>query len=117
MNIKYGDILLVDLNPVRGREVSKIRPAIVLSNASINEESPYVIVASLSSQIDRVIAFQLLVKKSRANGLDVDSKVMPETIRSIDKLRIVKKLGHLEKHYMEHLEGKILYVLNQNTAP
>ncbi|MDP4008425.1 MAG: type II toxin-antitoxin system PemK/MazF family toxin [Candidatus Peregrinibacteria bacterium] len=106
--IKYGDILLVDFNPVKGREVSKIRPAIVISNAFINEESPYLIVVSLSSQVSRVLAFQFIVEKSKVNGLDVNSKVMPETVRSIDKVRVVKKIGHLEDRYIELLEGKIL---------
>lgn len=115
--IKYGDILLVDFRPPRGREVSKIRPSVVVSNNELNTKSCYVVVLPISGDVRVYAPFHLLVKRSEVNGLDKDSKVMPEMIRALDKLRIIKKIGRLEHKYMEHLEGKILYVLNQNAVP
>lgn len=115
--VKYGDILLVDFNPVKGREVSKIRPAVVVSNNIINEEGPYVVVVPISSNIRRMLPFQLFIGFTKQNGLNVDSKAMPESIKSVDAMRIVRKIGHLEYKYIEDLEDKILYILNQTLVP
>ena len=115
--IQYGNVVLASLYPAKGKEVSKLRPAVVVSCNLISSESPYIILVPISSRLERVFDFQLCVKPSNVNGLKVDSKLMPEAIRSVDKIRIVKKIGQLEEKYMEHLEGKLLYVLNQNTVP
>lgn len=115
--ILYGDIFLVTFYPVKGKEVSKSRPAVVVSNDTLNKKGDYVVVVPISSRVSKILPYQLKVQKSVFNGLRLDSKLMPETIRSIDKIRILKKIGRLERKYMEHLEGKILYVLNQNAVP
>lgn len=108
---KDGDVILVDFNPVRGSEIAKIRPCIVVSNEVLNKYSPLYIVIPLTTNIKRVLPFHLLVKKSQKNGLSADSKAVTEHIKSIDKSRFVKKLGALESIFLEKLEKKIAFVI------
>jgi mRNA interferase MazF len=114
MNIKYGDIVLMDFNPVRGAEISKIRPCIVVSNDTITTYSPLVVVIPLTSNIKKILSFHLLIKISHKNGLANNSKALTEQIKSLDKSRLVKKLGTLEKNLLSELEKKILFIVNQS---
>lgn len=113
-NIKYWDIILVDFNPVKWSEISKIRPCIVISRKAINKFSPLVIVIPLTSSIDKLLPFHLLIKKSKSNWLTHDSKALSEQIKSLDKTRITKKLWTLEANMLKDLEKKVLFVINQD---
>lgn len=48
INVKYGDVINVDLNPVKGSETGKIRPCVVISHNAINRNAPVVIVAIIT---------------------------------------------------------------------
>lgn len=113
MGFKYGDIVLIDFNPVRGAEISKIRPAIIVSRDILNKYSPLCIVVPITSNATKILPFHLFIAKSKLNGLKNDSKILPEQIKSLDKSRIVKKLGTLDKKQQSELEQKIMFVLNQ----
>ena len=111
--IKYGDIILIDFNPIRGSEISKIRPCVVVSRNVLNSKSPLLVVVPLTSNVERMLSFHLLIKKTKNNGLSQFSKALPEQIKSVDKIRFVKELGKLEIGLLKKLEQKIAYVLNQ----
>lgn len=113
ISFKYGDVILVDFNPVRGAEISKIRPCIVVSHDVLNKNSPLCIVIPITSNTDRILPFHVFIIKSKENGLTVNSKAIPEQIKSLDKTRIIKRLGSLEKNYQNELVKKIAFVLNQ----
>jgi len=112
MQIKYGDLILLDFNPVKGREIAKIRPCIVVSNNLLNLYSPLFIVVPITSNITKVLPFHVVIKPSLENGLQNESKALTEQIKSLDKLRLVKKIGKLEKKYLDMLEQKILFVIS-----
>lgn len=113
MEFKYGDIVLVDFNPVRGVEMSKIRPAVVVSNNILNKYSPLCIVVPITGNIERILPFHVFIPKLKSNGLKNDSKALPEQIKSLDKSRIIKKLGVLEEKQLCEMERNLLFILNQ----
>ena len=89
---KKGDIFLVNFDPTIGHEIKKKRPAVILSNNLCNQYSPLVTVAPLSSNISKIYPFEIFLSKEKANLLN-DSKIMIIQMRSIDKDRLIKKLG------------------------
>ncbi|MCD6255023.1 MAG: type II toxin-antitoxin system PemK/MazF family toxin, partial [Deltaproteobacteria bacterium] len=92
---KRGEIYLVNFDPTIGHEVKKKRPALIISNDIHNQYSPLVTVAPLSSNVDRVFPFEVYIPKGIAN-LDKDSKVMIIQLRSVDKKRLLDKIGTIK---------------------
>ena len=90
-----GEIRLVDLDPARGSEASKRRPAVLVSNDRANLTAArlgrgVVTVVPVTSRTDRVLPFQTLLP-AEATGLRVDSKAQAEQVRSV----AVERVGHL----------------------
>ena len=92
--MKQGDVYLVNLDPVVRTEIGKTRPGMILSINAMNQNSPRVIVAPISSKITKVYPFEIFVPGGMA-GLKKDSKIMLDQLRSIDKKRLVKRIGTL----------------------
>jgi mRNA interferase MazF len=95
--MRRGDIHLVDLEPVRGSEASKRRPAVIVSNDGANLTAGrlgrgVVTVVPLTSNVERVFPFQVLLP-SVDTGLDRDSKAQAEQVRSVAVERIGARLG------------------------
>jgi mRNA interferase MazF len=94
-----GEVRLVNLDPVRGAEASKTRPAIIVSNDAANRTAArlghgVVTVVPVTSNVERVYAFQVLLPAGSA-GLPRDSKAQAEQVRSIAAERIGALLGRL----------------------
>jgi len=82
-----GDIYLAELDPVRGSEASKARPVLVVSNDALNSvvtrrRRGVVTVVPLSSNVDRVLSFQILLPAD-VTGLTLDSKAQAEQVRAL----------------------------------
>ncbi len=97
--MRRGEIRLVDLDPVRGSEAAKRRPAVIVSNDGANLTAErlgtgVVTVVPVTSNVTRVYPFQVLLAASRT-GLDVDSKAQAEQVRSIAVQRVGAVLGRL----------------------
>ena len=92
---KKGEIYLVNFDPTVGHEVKKKRPALILSNNIHNQYSPLVTVAPLSSNTNKVYPFEVYVPK-KLTGLNENSKIMIIQLRSIDKKRLINKIGNIE---------------------
>ncbi|MCG2821938.1 MAG: type II toxin-antitoxin system PemK/MazF family toxin, partial [Candidatus Atribacteria bacterium] len=92
---KKGEIYLVNFDPTIGHEVKKKRPAVIISNNIHNQFSPLVTVAPLSSNINKVYPFEVYIPKESA-GLNENSKIMIIQLRSIDKKRLINKIGNIE---------------------
>lgn len=102
---------MVDLEPVRGAEASKRRPAIVVSNDAANSTAArmgrgVLTVVPVTSSVDRVYPFQVLLPAG-AGGLPRDSKAQAEQVRSIDAERIGKQLGRLPDRLMTSLDDAL----------
>src|SRR3989338_10290977 len=107
MEIKRGDVLLVNFEPVRGSEQGRIRPAVVIQNDILNKFSPLTIVAPVTSKIyDKEYPTNVFIKKEDSE-LNNDSTVLLNQIRTIDKRRILKKLGSLDNFLMNKVDMAI----------
>lgn len=85
---------MVNLDPVVGSEVGKRRPAIVLQNELANRTSSTITIIPLTSRVDRVFPFQVLIPAGEG-GLDRPSKALCEQIRTVSRGRLVQLLGSL----------------------
>jgi len=104
MNIKRGKIYLAALDPVIGKEISKTRPVIVVSNDKNNEFSATVTTLPITSKnLRKIYPFEVFLTKGTGN-LPKNSKVKADQIRTLDKSRIVKFIGTLEKREMDQIE-------------
>lgn len=101
-----GDIVLVNLDPVVGSEVGKTRPAIVLQNELANRTSSTVTVIPLSSKVDRVFPFQVLIPAGEG-GLERDSKALCEQIRTLSASRLHQRLGSLSPERMTEIRAAL----------
>ena len=100
VSIKRGDILLVNLDPVKGSEQGMIRSVLVIQNDISNEYSPTTIIAPITSKVykkEYPTNVQISLKES---GLKLESTVLFNQIRTIDKSRILRRLGQLAPELM-----------------
>ncbi|MBI5414967.1 type II toxin-antitoxin system PemK/MazF family toxin [Candidatus Peregrinibacteria bacterium] len=116
MNIKYGDIVVADFAPQIGAEITKKRPALVVSRNEINVKGPLCILIPITGNVQKMLPFHIFVKASEKNGLLCNSKAVPEQIKSFDKRRILKKIGRLEQKYLQEIQNSTAFVLNQEIA-
>ena len=97
MNIRRGGIYLAALDPVMGREMSKTRPVVVVSNDKNNEFSGTVTILPITSKNSQsVYPFEVFLPRGNAN-LPKDSKVKADQIRTLDRSRLIKQIGVLEQ--------------------
>lgn len=99
-----GDVVRVRLDPTEGSEQSGTRPSLVISANSVNQHSPVILVASITSRkTERVYAFEALIEPPEG-GLTVKSKVSLIQIRGVDRQRIVGHYGRVSAEVMERVE-------------
>ena len=107
MNIRRGGIYLTALDPVVGREISKTRPALVVSNDKNNEFSATVTIVPITSKnLEKIYPFEVFLAKG-AGSLPKNSKIKADQIRTLDKRRIVKFIGTLEKREIDQIDKAI----------
>src|SRR3989338_8221135 len=94
--IKRGDIILTDLEPVKGSEQGKIRPCLIIQNDIGNKFSSTTIVAAITSKTENQYPFTVFVKQGDGN-LVKDSLILCNQIRTISKdHRLITKMGFLK---------------------
>ncbi len=102
-----GEIYLVNFDPTTGAEIKKTRPALVIQNDISNEHSPITIVAAITSKYDeKLYPTEVFIAKNEA-GLTQDSVVLLNQIRSIDRQRLVKKLGKITESTLKKVDSSI----------
>ncbi|MGH3861481.1 type II toxin-antitoxin system PemK/MazF family toxin [Actinokineospora sp.] len=109
--MRRGDIHLVDLDPARGSEADKVRPAVIVSNNAANAVAArtgrgVVTVVPITSNIERVFGFQVLLP-AKACGLVVDSKAQAEQVRSIATTRVRKRVGKVPAELLDRLDDAL----------
>ena len=104
---KRGDIFIVNFDPTIGSEVGKTRPALVLQNDIGNHYSPVTIVAAISSHFDEVIYPTEVLITPPEGGLSEKSVIVLNQIRTIDKKRLIKKIGELNSKSIEKVDRAI----------
>jgi mRNA interferase MazF len=106
--IRRGDIHAVDLEPVRGSEANKRRPAVIVSNDAANATAHrlgrgVITVVPVTSQVARVYPFQVLLRADQT-GLEHDSKAQAEQVRSISLERLGAQLGRVPSTTMGQID-------------
>ena len=106
-----GEIRLVDLDPVRGSEANKRRPAVIVSNDRANSIAArlgrgVVTVVPVTSNTDRIFPFQAL-RPAGTTGLPQDSKAQAEQVRSIAVDRLGAILWHAPAEVMARLDDAL----------
>lgn len=97
--MRRGEIRLVDLDPARGAEANKRRPAVIVSNDGANATAErlgrgVITVVPVTSNTARIYPFQVLLDAT-STGLDHDSKAQAEQVRSIAVERVGTRAGLL----------------------
>jgi mRNA interferase MazF len=106
-----GEIFLVELDPVRGSESSKTRPAIVVSSNAVNDSAEHrgrgvVTVVPITANLRHVFAFQVLLP-SDDTGLARDSKAQAEQVRSVSTERLVRRIGVVGAERMSQVDDAL----------
>jgi mRNA interferase MazF len=100
MLVKRGDIFYAQLNPVIGSEQGGIRPVLVIQNDIGNQYSPTTIISAITSQISKAKLPTHVEISAKSSGLEKDSVVLLEQIRTIDKSRLTEKVASLDDETM-----------------
>jgi mRNA interferase MazF len=108
---KRGEVYLVNFDPTIGAEIQKTRPALVIQNDVANRHSPITIVAAITSQFDEPLYPTEVFIQPPEGGLTIPSVVLLNQIRSIDKRRLVRRLGMLTPATMERVNRATLISL------
>ena len=112
MDYKRGDIVLVNFNPQKkAEEVSKVRPAIIISDTDLNQVLDLVSVVALTTNlIDDALPLRVRIKARKL--LKKESDAMCEQLRSVAKSRISEHLATLNSKELENIENGIRVMLS-----
>lgn len=106
--MQRGEIRFVDLDPVRGSEADKRRPAVIVSNDGANATAArlgwgVLTVVPVTSNVSRLYPFQVLLT-AVATGLERDSKAQAEQVRSVSIDRLGARIGELDAALLADLD-------------
>ena len=107
MTVKRGEIYYADLSPVVGSEQGGVRPVLIIQNDVGNKYSPTVIAAAITSKMGKTHLPTHIDIYAEKVGLQKDSVVLLEQIRTIDKQRLKEKMGHLDETSMTAVDNAI----------
>lgn len=107
MHVRRGDIFYAQLNPVVGSEQGGMRPVLIVQNDIGNQYSPTTIVAAITSQIDKARLPTHVEILGKETGLEKDSVILLEQIRTIDKSRLKQRVTTLNGEIMERVNHAI----------
>lgn len=108
---RRGEVYLVSFDPTLGAEIKKTRPALVLPNDIANRFSPITIVAAITSQLDATLYPTEVLIRAPEGGLEVDSVVLLNQIRSIDGRRLARRLGRVAPETMARVGRALMLSL------
>ena len=101
-----GDVFFADLNPVVGCETGGIRPVVIIQNDIGNRYSPTIIAAITSRTTKKELPTHVRVN-SETGGLMKDSVIMLEQMRTIDRARLKRRIGHIDNETLEKIDNAI----------
>ncbi|MFD1465862.1 type II toxin-antitoxin system PemK/MazF family toxin [Lapidilactobacillus mulanensis] len=102
--IKRGDIFFADLSPVVGSEQGGMRPVLIVQNDVGNHYSPTVIVAAITAKISKPKMPTHVGILPSQDGIERDSVILTEQVRTIDKQRLKEKVTHLTDDKMKAVD-------------
>lgn len=115
--IKRGDIYYAELNPVIGSEQGGTRPVLIISNDIGNRHSPTVIVAAITSRVHTKAKLPTHTAIRDFEGLNKDSIILLEQIRTIDKKRLQEYIGMLSESEMARVDKALAISISLRICP
>lgn len=106
MKIKRGDIFYADLSPVIGSEQAGVRPIVIIQNDVGNRFSPTIIGIAITSKEKSKMPTHIQIDGTKY-GLERDSVILAEQIRTLDKSRLKEKVGKLDKKTLDEIKRAI----------
>lgn len=103
MNVRRGEVYFADLSPVVGSEQGGVRPVLIIQNDIGNRFSPTVIVAAITAQIQKAKLPTHVEINSKDHGLERNSVILLEQIRTLDKQRLIDKITCLDLEMMDKI--------------
>ena len=108
ITITRGDVYLVSFDPTVGHEIKKTRPALVIQNNIGNRYSSLTIVAAITSKVSPVpYPVEVVVEPTSGNGLGVRSAIRLDQIRTVDRERLIKRLGQIDRSTMTKVDKAV----------
>jgi mRNA interferase MazF len=108
VEVRRGDVFIADLDPVVGSEQGGVRPVLVIQNDVGNHHSPTVIVAAITSRLQKAPLPTHVALPGQDFGLQRTSVILLEQIRTIDKRRLGQRLAHLAGSVMRRVDWALL---------
>ena len=115
MVIRRGDIYYADLRPVIGSEQGGIRPVLIIQNDTGNKHSPTVIIAAITSKMNKAKLTTHVEVDSHNYNIIKDSVILLEQLRTIDKKRLKDKVCHLDDEILSAVNEALAISLELNT--
>lgn len=113
VNSKRGEIWLVQLDPTRGQEIQKTRPAVIISSEILSSIPMRIIIPVATWQPKfQNRPFMIPIQRTEENGLDADSAGNILQIRSVASERFVKCLGKVSATVIEELVACLIVCTN-----
>lgn len=112
---KKGDIYLAKLDPVVGVEQAGTRPVLVVQSDVVNPLLPTVLAAPLTSKLKAGRFLLTVPLPAKATGLPKDSVVLLFQIRTLDKRRLIRKIGRLSDELIEKVDLQIALAFGLET--
>ena|SRR3989344_8946692 len=107
MEIIRGEIVVANLEPVRGSEQGGVRPVLIIQNDILNKYAPTTIIAPITSKIyTKEYPTNVIIKKEGFK-MKLDSTILLNQIKTIDKRRIIRKIGSLDNFTMNVVDRAI----------
>ncbi|EOJ1892662.1 type II toxin-antitoxin system PemK/MazF family toxin [Campylobacter jejuni] len=103
--VKYGELWIADFEPQVGEEITKKRPALILSNNLFNSNQKLVFVVPLTTWQDKFYKgiWFLKIDKNATNNLNVVSAINCSQIKSFSKDRLIEKIGEVDEKIMKEV--------------
>ena len=107
-NLRRGEIYRVSFDPTVGHEIKKTRPALVIQNDIGNKYSPLTIVAAITSKVSLApYPVEVVIEPTSSNGLGVRSAIRLDQIRTVDRQRLIRRLGQIDRSSMTKVDEAI----------
>lgn len=115
MDLKRGDVYYADLRPVIGSEQGGIRPVVIVQNDVGNRHSPTIIVAAVTSKLNKAKLPTHIELVAEKYHMVKDSVILLEQLRTIDKSRLKDKICHLDGEIMKKIDRGLKISLELHT--
>lgn len=113
--IKRGEIYFAELSPFIGSEQGGKRPVLILQNDVGNKYSPTVIIAAITTKLEKANLPTHIFIPGQTCGLMKDSIVLLEQLRTIDKSRLLGRIGQADSKQMDSIEKALIISLGLNS--